>query len=192
VKFIRLKSIQQRGETLSQTMARLSPVKGITKPTFVPAEPVTPPKVVNPPKSNSSNSTSIFVANSTRGAGIAPIPLNRLLVGDDVQNLIDSFNNQQTTIGEFDSMVQSMNVNGGNGLACQYQAMSYSHATGEFINVDNINSGLFPGSILQSKFLNGVLQGNNVPVAIDPNYLMSSTIRIYDPHQYYLLLDGHL
>lgn len=85
-----------------------------------------------------------------------------------VQDLFDSFNTQTSaSIPEFDKLVTEMTTTTG-GQACRYQSMNYSHATNSFLNLDTSYSVLFPGSVIQSKYINDVQNGieSQMPVPI--------------------------
>lgn len=104
-----------------------------------------------------------------------------MLVSKGVQEMFSSFNTQyEGSIPEFDEISNDI-VSVQGGSTCHYQSMSFSHGSSEFFNFDSSYSAIFPGSVLQSKYIDGVQSGteSQVPVPTS-NVMKNANIKIVD------------
>jgi hypothetical protein len=59
--------------------------------------------------------------------------------------------------------------------------MDYSSSTHEFLHVDTYFADIFPGSVVQSKYLAGVLAGTNSQVPVPGNSVLKQPkISLFD------------
>jgi hypothetical protein len=120
-------------------------------------------------------SPQLYLSNTTQPV----LPAKRLLVSDQVQARIDSFR-PQPYIPDFDVLTSS-STGYAAGKYCNFDLMNYSSPTNEFLHVDYAYTDIFPGSVVKSMYLQGVLAGTDSQVPVPAgNNLKQPRISLFD------------
>lgn len=99
-----------------------------------------------------------------------------------MQRRIDRWSelSSQQSIPNIDSVVKTA-VGKSAGETCNFDSMNYSSPTHEFLHVDQSFAEIYPGAVLKSSFLKGVLDGSESPVPVPASaYLKNPKVKILD------------